>query len=90
MTEKIEAAAIRHRGVTYIVPRPGRHHDITTHSPQASGGEEGFITSSRRFVNRQQGRKIAEKAGQIIPSERGSDGCLYPRLDTRLFSEDVW
>ena len=44
------------------------------------GSEEGFLTTSERFVNRNVAKKIATKAKQTI---RDLD-------EHRLFSEDLW
>lgn len=96
MIERIEAVAIRLAGTTWTVPRPGRHHDvfarIAIERPELSriGGEQGFLTSTGRFVDRAEARKIAEAAGQIIASRVDAQGVLYKFDHYHLFSEDVW
>lgn len=68
------------------VPRPVRHHHII-HALARAGmeipivGEQGFMTSKGRFVDRDVARDIARSAGQLLG--RASDG-------QSLFSEDVW
>lgn len=77
------------------VSRPGRHHHLfsvrefaglnTRHDVDI----QGFMTSYGRFVNRIEGWKIAEKAGQILPeSLKARSGSASVRPE--LFSEDVW
>lgn len=88
MAETIERAAIRDdAGVVYSVPRPGRHHDVINHmiddlkwAPPVVG-EQGFTTSTGRFVNRQEAMKIAKAAGQLIAE---------PHVPDMLFSEDIY
>jgi hypothetical protein len=65
--------------------KPGRHDDISHHLAQGGfktpiKGEEGFITSLGRFVDRGEARVIALDSGQIITSE-------FPN---RLYTEDLW
>jgi len=98
--EHIIASAIRFNGRVWSVDRPGRHHDVIRHiietnpAYQFVGGEQGFIAgdgaTQGRFVDRLEGRKIAEAAGQIIAGRRDNDGIPYTSTDDRLFSEDVW
>jgi hypothetical protein len=84
--ETIKAAAIRTGGVVYIVPRPGRHHNVLkampVHVAEASHlDEQGFITSTNRFVDRREAAKIARAAIQLIRE---------PTPSWMLTSEDVW
>jgi hypothetical protein len=94
VTEIIERAAIVIDGTVHSVPKPGRHHDVIRAVFDATGktvvGEQGFVTSSGRFVNRLVARKIAETAKQLIAGRRDNDGIPYVATDDRLFSEDVW
>ncbi len=47
-------------------------------------GDQGFVTSDGRFVDRVEGCQIAIKAGQI-------NQARYPhQSDPELFSEDLW
>lgn len=84
--ETIEGVAIISDGKTYQLPRPKRHHDVIgmiyeqTGQPVVDQGQ-GFITSTGRYVNRQEGLVIAKAAGQLL--ERHFH-------ETDLFSESVW
>lgn len=87
-TETIETAAIRANGTIFSLPRPGRHCDVFKDMRENHGIEnvlgpdnQGFVTSTGRFVGRQEAMRIAKAAKQI---ERGK---FQP--DT-LFSEDLW
>jgi len=42
---------------------------------------QGFVTSRQRFVGREEGKEIARKAGQLLPTHSSSQ---------HLFSEDLW
>ena len=76
------------------VPRPARHHNIfwSGNAALLGGGEsgrivppdaeQGFLTSSGRFVDRKEGWMIAEAAKQITPHPSLKPGTL--------FSEDLW
>lgn len=84
--EKIDRAAIRHNGDVYVVLRPGRHHHIIRdmHARGLSAKatrEQGFVTTTGRFVDRREAAAIAKAAGQI-KEKTGPDDVL--------FSEDVW
>lgn len=84
--ERIECAAIKKDGKVYVVPRPGRHHDVIHHMIHEVGlpnahGEQGFTTNYERFVNRTHGKQIAKKAQQLL--KRASP-------NKHLFSEDLW
>lgn len=72
--------------VIVSVARPGRHHDIIRALARAGmdtpvRGEQGFTTSSMRFVDRVEGRIVAENAKQLLPRAGTSN---------LLFSEDAW
>ena len=86
--ETIDRAAIFYNGVIYAVPRPGRHHTVI--AMMANEGlpneamalpNQGFVTSTGRFVDRYEGARIARAAGQIIRE---------PTPPDMLTSEDVW
>ncbi len=70
----------------WSVPRPGRHSDVARllcrAHPDASPftGEQGFMTSAGRFVDRETAGRIALKAGQVADLQWGPS----------LFSEDLW
>ena len=86
--ETITRAAISYNGVAYSVPRPGRHHNVI-HVMMAAGlpteamclRNQGFLTSTGRFVDRYEAARIARAAGQIIRK---------PTPPDLLTSEDVW
>lgn len=89
MTETIIAAAVRAFNVVLMVPRPGRHHNVLNNFAQATDinmvensapEDQGFVTSTGRFVRREEGAKIALAAGQIARLN-------WPPL---LYSEDLW
>lgn len=70
-------AAILKDGVIY---RARRHHLIIwEHEPQFFNNcEQGFVTDTGEFVDREEGAKIAFECGQIKEPKR------------ILFSEDLW
>ena len=89
--EVITQAAIQTEdGKVYTAPRPARHSDLfKTHARIVEGilisplaaGEQGFVTNSGRFVDREEALTIAAAAKQIIKKH----GTL-----SRLFTEDLW
>lgn len=91
----IVAAAIKECGVICSMSRPARHGDVirmmaTAGFPIPINGRQGFLTSDGLFVGREDARKIAHEAGQIIARIIGSDGVPYKFEHRELFSEDVW
>lgn len=80
--ETIIAAGIKSEGGRVF---QGRRHCIILRSanPRGSlkGGEQGFVTSTGRFVDRKEAAKIALAAGQIKE--------LKYQKET-LFSEELW
>lgn len=88
--ERIVAAAVVWGGVIYSLPRPARHHDVMQRIPKLGPNvqpevdlqpaNQGFITSSGRYVDRGEAAVLAIQAGQI---ER-------PRWGEMLYSEEVW
>lgn len=86
--EKIVAAAIRYGDLCISMPAPNRHHHILrgffalTNSTVTTLADQGFLTSTGRFVDRVEGRAIALREGQIKDVE-----ILHSR---HLFSEDLW
>lgn len=91
--ERIVAAALRNGLLVLSVPQPCRHHHVM-HSAYAAGMEvarfdQGFITSTGRFVERVEAMKIARAANQLVPP-RDAQGIPYSRKHRELFSEDVW
>lgn len=87
--EFIVAAAIHHGGIISL-PKPARHHTIlqTLDTEMQIGGvinpqQQGFITSTGRYVNRTEAWYIALAAGQITRKTSGED-------TPNLYSEDLW
>jgi hypothetical protein len=86
---RITAAAISFPSGTVIsVEPPLRHHDCFRAARERGilfgemhDGEQGFVTSDGRFVDRKQALVIAQAAGQIRRKTPP---------DYLLFSEDVW
>lgn len=87
MTEAIAQAAIRFGEELWTVENPGRHHTIS-HAWWAVRGpmpirveeaaEDGFVTTTGRFVDRYEAARIAYAAGQTT------------EMKYKLFSEDLW
>lgn len=73
------------RAVPVIVsaPPPARHHNLFWPMWPRHPDESGFITSTGRFVDREEGLRIAKDAGQPLIDHPS-------RHDTHLFSEDLW
>lgn len=101
MSERIVAAAIKWGDLVCFTEKPGRHHHVfkaleacgwTIRGPFDHGveQEQGFVTSTGRFVDRETGRKIAEAIGQLIAGEIDSTGVPIVKQHSQLFSEDVW
>ncbi|HYX22471.1 MAG TPA: hypothetical protein VFA98_16625 [Thermoanaerobaculia bacterium] len=79
----IVAVAIQHRGKTYSLPRPNRHHHVILHIVSTTGashvdGEQGFLDDEGNFLSRAMAAGHAFACGQIKEEKKG------------LFSEDVW
>jgi hypothetical protein len=86
LNEQIVRAAIRYDGKVYSVPRPGRHHHVIHHMAllglkSRDMNDQGFATSTGRFVGREEAVGIARAADQIKIKTCPAD---------ELFSEDVW
>ena len=86
--ETIAAAAIQYEGVVYQAPPPARHHtviklmmDLGLPNESCTLHNQGFVTSSGRFVDRYEGATIARAAGQLVRD---------PTPPDMLTSEDVW
>lgn len=71
------------------LPAPNRHHNLFREYHEVIDRlrndrlveTQGFITSMRRFVDREEALKIAEAANQIVEKR--------PQFD-ELYSEDLW
>lgn len=84
-------------GAIWTLPPPARHHDIGLYmlamgepSPYPDGDDQGFLVAAYGlftgvprpiYQRRVVAKRIAEKAGQILP-----DKGQHPEL----FSEDLW
>jgi hypothetical protein len=86
--EMITRAAIRYESTVYSTTPPGRHHNVIWQMCEAGLPSEacamqnqGFVTSTGRFVDRYEGFRIAKAAGQLWRS---------PTPPNMLTSEDVW
>lgn len=85
---RVVAVAVRdEKGEVHTLPAPARHHDVV-HAMSESGLrvmgpdiEQGFLLSDGRFCRRKPAKRIAEKAGQLLP--RAMDLA-------ELLSDDVW
>lgn len=83
--EKIECAAIKHKGKVYSMPRPYRHCDIVNficeelNTNFVGSKGQGFITSTGKFVDRKEAEKIARESLQI-----------NKMIGSVLTSEDLW
>lgn len=82
MVETIKEAAIFYRGKVYT---GHRHHNIiydlyTEFQTQITGEIQGFVTSTNRFVTRQEALEIAIASGQVTK----------PICGWGLFSEDLY
>ena len=85
--ETILCAAILHGGLIHSVPRPERHHHVIQRMKENGLGphamlEQGFLTSTGRFVDRYEGMIIAKNSGAFL-------GKNTPERED-LFSEDLW
>lgn len=87
--ELIQGVSIRWPGGAKTMGSPARHHtlmeamrkeglDTRTIGPN----DQGFCTTHRRFVHRDEAMLIAKAAGQIL-----KEPTFQPNT---LFSEDVW
>lgn len=87
MTERIVAAAVVQGRVTVSMPAPARHSDIINYlarvgvTRKVRQHEQGFLTSTGRFVHRIEAKQIAVAAEQLLQRASHHD---------QLFSEDVW
>lgn len=71
-------------GEVHSLPKPARHMHLFANNPSWTGdGEQGFVTSTGRFVTRWQALRIAVAAKQC-------EFKLLRRSGGELFSEDVW
>jgi diguanylate cyclase (GGDEF)-like protein len=70
--ERIHAVAIREADGTVVAGKPGQiHGELAGLGDHAPDGEEGFVTTTGRFVGREEAATIAREAGQL--SKPGAD-----------------
>lgn len=83
-SERIVAAAVlTDDGVIYAAPHHFQVHRLMARCAGIStAGEQGFMTSSGKFIGRIMGRKLAESKGQV------RHPLSPPR--TELYSEELW
>jgi hypothetical protein len=88
LQEKILGPAIRHPdGLIYGVGYGGRHHHCIRYmhslgkAGMANTHDQGFVTTSGRYVDRIEGLAIAQAGRQIVKKTNPA---------TKLFSEDLW
>jgi hypothetical protein len=87
--EMVTAAAIKAAGKVWTLPRPARHADVRRHANRELLGaglgltagdhsdfEEGFVTSHREFVNREEAGRVAFAAKQLLFSYDSPPFCL--------------
>lgn len=88
--ETIEKPAIRHDGKLYVTDPPGRHLDImivmyfTFKLGAKALEDQGFLTSTGRFVDRYEAFEIAKESGQLSPT------LTRVTIPAELNSFDVW
>lgn len=85
--ETVVAAAVCMNGTRLVIslPAPARHHSIMQAAAEhglalLGNNEQGFLTSTGRFVRRAPARVVAARAGQIGDKIIGGT----------LTSEDLW
>ena len=83
---RIVAAAVRlYPAIVTMLP-PARHSHILEHLHAwgvrvTDPAAQGFVTDGGDYVSRLEARRIAERAGQLLPIAGNT---------AELFSEDVW
>lgn len=78
----IKAAAIRYPQGDILTAR--RHHLIiakaASYGVSSVGAEQGFVTTTGKFVDRKQAMEIAKRMGQMPKDHKNPE----------LYSEDLW
>lgn len=77
---KIHRPAIKTEAGTVVVAKKAglRHKDINAE------GRRGFVTDTGKFVNRGEGAKIAQKAGQVTGSVQSLHSHNLPEFRKRV------
>ncbi len=91
MTERIAGPALRTEdGEVWWLAAPKRHHDVMGYMgrrelsrEEVIGSAQGFWTTERRYVSREEAWEIAAAAGQIKQPE-------LARRPRELFTECMW
>lgn len=84
--ERIVCVAIKHKSGYYAsLPPPFRHSDVML-AIDSAGIEQGFLTSTGRFVGRGEAYAIAKAASQLLPDDRPG----HTPTPGTLYSEDLW
>jgi len=86
--ERVDCVAMQHAttGQVWHLLRPARHGELIHYVYNQVGErvgsmfKQGFLTTTGRFVSRQEAFRIAKQAGQISKDDVGKT----------LISEDVW
>lgn len=87
--ETITGVALLHdNGALIALPRPSRHHHLFALAAFMAAGDfndarQGFMTSTGRYVGREEAKEIVKAAGQDFK-------VGLARTDPKLYSEDVW
>jgi hypothetical protein len=86
--QRFNGAPVYPRYITMTAPPPARHHSLLASAFTLVGHgtgpeDQGFITSTGRFVGREEGLSIALASGQPMIDHPS-------RHDRLLFSEDLW
>lgn len=93
MNEKIICAAVRFNGKVWMGHRhmyalDAMHNELSYTMnrkemiEQKTDQDQGFVTSTGRYVSREEAWNIAKREGQIIDRDYQREGCL--------FSEDLY
>ena len=92
--EYIVASAIRIDGQVFVGKRHGDagfNYMKITGANKAIYGDDGFITSQMRFIDRKEAFILANKNGQFKREELARlANSTYPTVFKELFSEDLW
>ena len=83
--EQITAAAVKLPDGT--VAEGPNHATVRDQTGEPTKGDEGFVTSTGRFVSREEGQKIAEASGQVPPVDEKVPGV--GNVAKELHSEDL-
>jgi len=83
----VAAAVMSESGLILTLPKPARHHTIinTAHElgyPKSCQRYQGFLTSTGRFVSRQDAAILVLNNGQLEKEDL--------KLSNMLFTEDLW